>query len=143
MTKDQPTVRTTSVRAFLIRIGVALVPVLLLCIPAVFRAVVNSLAYTANWVSFRVGWDWHRISPFFRPERDILHYPRPVTHWSVWLVLSVVALDVVALILAPWLIRHRQALIRETAQVLVGVNVALLCFLGLTLCLRIAMGHLH
>ena len=59
------------VRRSVLRIGIVLAPVIVLCIPSVFRAVVNSVAYTANWISFQIGWDWHRISPYYAPERDI------------------------------------------------------------------------
>ena len=130
------------VRRSVLRIGIVLAPVIVLCIPSVFRAVVNSIAYTANWISFQIGWDWHRISPYFVPERDILrHSPHP-THWSVWLVLSVIGADVLAMALVPWMLKHASPARRQLVRFFVAGNVAVFSFLVVVLALRISLVYL-
>lgn len=125
-----------------LRIGAVLTPVFVLCIPSVFRAVVNSIAYTANWISFQIGWDWHRISPHYAPERDILAISTAPTHWSVWLVLAVVAADVLALGLAPWMLRHGSSARRARVRLFVGINASVFCFFVLVLCVRVSLVYL-
>jgi hypothetical protein len=130
------------VRRSVLRIGAVLTPVLVLCIPSVFREVVNSIAYTANWISFQIGWDWHRISPHFAPERDILVISTAPTHGSVWLVLAVVGADVLALGLAPWMLRHGSSVRRARVRLFVGINAAVFCFFVLVLAVRVGLGYL-
>ncbi len=130
------------VRRSVLRIGIVLAPVIVLCIPSVFRAVVNSIAYTANWISFQIGWDWHRISPYYAPERDILRHSSHPTHWSVWLVLSVMGADVLAMALAPWMLKHGSPAWRQLVRLFVAGNVAVFSFLVVVLALRIGLVHL-
>ncbi len=139
-----PVLLTTGspVRCSVLRIGIVLAPVLVLCIPSVFRAVVNSIAYTANWISFQIGWDWHRISPYYAPERDILRISSPPTHWSIWLVLSVIGADVLAMALAPWMLKQASPARRQLARLVVAGNVAVVSFLVVVLALRIGLVHL-
>ena len=130
------------VRRSALRIGIVIAPVIVLCIPSVFRAVVNSIAYTANWISFQIGWDWHRISPHYAPERDILVISSAPTHWSVWLVLAVVGADVLAMALAPWMLKRGSSAQRSLVRLFVGVNAAVFSFFVLVLALRIGLGYL-
>lgn len=140
-----PDRRSLVVRRAALRIGAVLTPVFVLCIPSVFRAVVNSIAYSANWISFQIGWDWHRISPHYAPERDILALSTAPTHWSVWLVLAVVGADVLALGLALWMLRRASfasATSRPLITLFVGINAAVLCFFVLVLAVRVGLDYL-
>ena len=130
------------VRRSVLRIGIVLAPVIVLCIPSVFRAVVNSIAYTANWISFQIGWDWHRISPYYAPERDILRLSSPPTDWSVWLVLSVMGADVLAMALALWMLQHGSPARRQLVRLFVAGNVTVFFFLVVVPALRIGLVHL-
>jgi hypothetical protein len=131
-----------SPRASILRIGAVLAPIGLLCIPKVFQAVINAITDTANWVSFQILWDWHRISPLYSPERDLLQYSMPVTPWSVWLVLAVLGADVAILAALPWTLRRARGAWRETLRIVLALNVAAVLFLLLTLSLRIGLVHL-
>ena len=137
-----PLTSGSSARRSVLRIGAVLVPVLVLCIPSVFRGVINSIAYTANWISFQIGWDWHRISPHYAPERDILVISTAPTHWSVWLVLAVVSSDILAMALVPWIMKHGSPARRQLARLFAAGNVAMFSFLVLVLALRIGLAYL-
>ncbi|HEY7699330.1 MAG TPA: hypothetical protein VIE88_12990, partial [Vicinamibacteria bacterium] len=69
----------------------------LLLIPPVFRRAVNGLVATANWTSYRIGWDWHRIHPNFVPRKDLMNKPEGSLHPAVPLFLGLGALNVLGL----------------------------------------------
>ena len=77
--------------------AVAFLLIGVLLIPRVFERAVNGLVATANWTSYRVGWDWHRIHPNFVPRKDLLKKPEGSLHPAVPLFLSLGALNLVGL----------------------------------------------
>jgi hypothetical protein len=77
--------------------AVAFLLIGVLLIPRVFERAVNGLVATANWTSYRVGWDWHRIHPNFVPHKDLLKKPEGSLHPAVPLFLSLGALNLVGL----------------------------------------------
>lgn len=69
-----------------------------LLISKVFELAVNGLVATANWTSYRIGWDWHRIQRNFVPRRDLLKKPEGSFHpVPLFLSLGLGALNVVGL----------------------------------------------
>jgi hypothetical protein len=98
--------------------------VALLCLSPVFTTVVNALAHTANWCSYRIGWDWHRVSDLYNPARDIINQAEPNPPPTVWIVLAVVILDLIAL--GVGLLKYRKA---HWFQLLAGLNLCFCCFM--------------
>ena len=129
--------RSIMSKDMLVRLVILLALLAVICVPSVFTAVVNALAATANWVSRQVGVDWHSISSSYNPELDVFHRPTPHTHWSVWLVLSLTILDVLALTLAPLIWKKAQKATRFAIQLLVEANLGLVCLLIIALTIRL------
>jgi VanZ family protein len=107
-----------------LRLALLLSLVALLCLPPVFTTVVNALAHTANWCSYKIGWDWHQISDLYNPASDILNHPEPNPPFVVWVVLALVVLDLIALSIGLW--KFRKA---HWFQLLVGLNICFGCFM--------------
>jgi len=67
----------------LVPVVVAFLLIAVLLIPKVFELSVNGLVATANWTTYRIGWDWHRIHPGFNPVRDLMNRPEGPLHPAV------------------------------------------------------------
>ncbi len=76
---------------------VAFLVVCVLLIPPVFQRAGNGLVATANWTSYRIGWDWHRIHPRFAPRNDLMNKPEGALHPAVPVFLALAVLNVLGL----------------------------------------------
>ena len=81
------------------KIGVGVAVVLPFFLPGVFIPVANALVVAANWISFYVGWDWHRLSPHYTPMWASRFINPPRVQSELWIVLSLLVLDAGALLL--------------------------------------------
>lgn len=114
-------------KASITRIAISVAAILPLLIPKVFISVVNALTATANWVSSIIGWDWHRISPFYTSAWDARFQQPSRISTEVWIVLAVVIVDVLALLV----VKRKAALRAANAAVLVFFAIAALVRLQL------------
>lgn len=94
--------------------------ILPLLIPGVFISVVNALTATANWISSIIGWDWHRISPFYSSAWDARFEQPSRISTEVYIVLAVVVLDVIALVV----VKRKAPLLAANAALLIFFAIA-------------------